>query len=61
MPIVSEVVTPIIFHVDAEKADPLDQSQKAGVKERADYVKLSFNDYEDDSRDIPELVLMQEV
>lgn len=61
MPIVSEVVTHIIHHVDAEDTLIQDPSQKDGVKDRADYVKDAFQDYEDDSRDIPELVLMQEV
>lgn len=61
MPIVSEVVTHIIHHVDAEDTLIQDPSQKDGVKDRADYVKDAFQDYEDDLRDIPELVLMQEV
>ncbi len=61
MPIVSEVVAHIIYHTDAEDTLIQDPSQKDGVKDRAEYVKEAFKLYEDDSRDIPESVLMQEV
>ena len=61
MAIVSELVAHIIFHTDAEDTLIRDPSQKDGVKDRAEYVKEAFKIYEDDARDIPELVLMQEV
>ena len=39
MIIVKEIIAHILFHVNAEVPDPLDEDQVAGVEERAQYVR----------------------
>ena len=60
MPIVSEIVAHILFHVDAEDTLIQDESQKDGVKDRADYVRDAIDIFTDDERDVETVTWLKE-
>ena len=60
MPVVKELVTHILHHVNAEAATS-DSSQAPGVQGRAQLVRAAVADLVDDSRDLSADVVLQEI